>query len=55
MTALRWAKMPAPIAQGLLAIGGAILGRDLLRGERTLEALGLARYSREELFRVLEG
>src|SRR5438067_4147531 len=51
----RWAKVPAQIAQGLLAMGGAILGRDLLRGERTLEALGLARYSREELFRVLEG
>jgi len=51
----RWAKVPAPIAQGLLAMGGAILGRDLLRGERTLEALGLARYSREEVFRKLDG
>jgi opine dehydrogenase len=51
----RWAKVPAPIAEGLLAMGGAILGKDLLRGERTLEALGLAGCSREELFRKLEG
>jgi opine dehydrogenase len=51
----RWARVPAPIAEGLLAMGGAILGKDLLRGERTLEALGLARYSREELFRMLDG
>jgi opine dehydrogenase len=51
----RWARVPAPIAEGLLAMGGAILGKDLLRGERTLEALGLASCSREELFRKLEG
>ena len=51
----RWAKVPASIAEGLLAMGGAILGKDLLRGERTLEALGLASCSREELFRLLEG
>ena len=51
----RWARVPAPIAEGLLAMGSAILGKDLLRGERTLEALGFAQYSREELFRVLEG
>jgi opine dehydrogenase len=51
----RWARVPAPVAEGLLAMGGAILGKDLLRGERTLEALGLAACSREELFRLLEG
>jgi len=51
----RWARVPVPVAEGLLAMGGAILGKDLLRGERTLEALGLARYSREELFRLLDG
>jgi opine dehydrogenase len=45
----------APIAEGLLAIGGAILGKDLLRGERTLEALGLSQCSHEKLFRLLEG
>ena len=51
----RWTHVLAPIAEGLLAIGGAILGKDLLRGERTLEALGLAQCSHEELFRLLEG
>jgi len=51
----RWTHVLAPIAEGLLAIAGAILGKDLLRGERTLEALGLAQCSHEELFRKLEG
>jgi opine dehydrogenase len=51
----RWTHVLAPIAEGLLAIGGAILGKDLLRGERTLEALGLSQCSHEELFRLLEG
>lgn len=50
----RWARSPAPVASGLLAIAGAILGRDLARGERTLEALGLADMSREELVQRLE-
>ena len=38
----RWAAVDAPVANGLLAIAGAIVGRDLRRGARTLEALGLA-------------
>jgi len=38
----RWAGVDAPVANGLLAVAGAILGRDLRRGARTLEALGLA-------------
>src|SRR3954469_20963026 len=50
-----WAGVRAPVAEGLLAMGGAILGKDLMRGERTLEALGLAKYSREQLFRLLDG
>jgi opine dehydrogenase len=45
----RWAKVPAPVAEGLLAIASAILNKDLSRGERTLEALGLAALSKEEL------
>ena len=40
----RWAKQPAPVAEAMLAIGGAILGRDLAKGERTLEALGLSAF-----------
>ena len=49
----RWAGVEAPVAHGLLALAGAWLGRDLLRGERTLEALGLAGLSRDELTRRL--
>ena len=41
----RWASVDAPLAEGLLAVLGAILGRDLRRGARTLEALGLATLS----------
>ena len=49
----RWAQVDAPIAQGLLAIVGAYLGRDLRRGERSLEALGLASLSRTHLQQLL--
>ena len=49
----RWAGVDAPIAQGLLAITGGILGRDLRRGERTLEALGLNRLTSAQLRQLL--
>ena len=49
----RWAQVDAPIAQGLLAIVGGFLGRDLRHGERTLEAMGLAGLSRLELQQLL--
>ena len=49
----RWAGVDAPVAHGLLAVGGAWLGRDLRRGERTLEALGLAGMSQVELQQLL--
>ena len=45
----RWVQCDAPIAQGLLAIVGGFLGRDLRRGPRTLETLGLASLSRDAL------
>lgn len=45
----RWRGVEAPIAHGLLAIVGAILGRDLRAGPRTLEALGLAALDRDAL------
>ncbi|MGQ0510711.1 MAG: NAD/NADP octopine/nopaline dehydrogenase family protein [Betaproteobacteria bacterium] len=48
-----WAGVPCPVARGLLALGSAVLGRDLGAGARTLEALGLARHSREEMRRML--
>lgn len=49
----RWAGVDAPIAQGLLAIAGGFLGRDLRAGERTLERLGLARLTRGQMQRLL--
>ncbi|WP_088278301.1 NAD/NADP-dependent octopine/nopaline dehydrogenase family protein [Ideonella sp. A 288] len=49
----RWARVDAPITQGLLAIVGGFLGRDLRRGERTLDALDLADFSRAQLQQVL--
>ena len=45
----RWAGVDAPLAEGLLAVLGAILGRDLRQGARTFEALGLAALTRAEL------
>ena len=45
----RWAGTDAPIAHGLLAIVGGFLGRDLRYGERTLDALVLAKLSRAAL------
>jgi len=41
-SAARHAGVDAPIAHGLLAIVGGFLGRDLRKGPRTLEALGLS-------------
>jgi opine dehydrogenase len=49
----RWCGVDAPIAQGLLAVTGGFLGRDLRRGPRTLEALGLAGLDRGALQRLL--
>jgi opine dehydrogenase len=45
----RWSATDAPIANGLLAIVGGFLGRDLRHGPRTLEGLGLAGLGREAL------
>ncbi|MCE9657492.1 MAG: NAD/NADP octopine/nopaline dehydrogenase family protein [Burkholderiales bacterium] len=45
----RWCGVDAPIAQGLLAVTGGFLGRDLRQGPRTLEALGLAGLTRTAL------
>jgi opine dehydrogenase len=49
-----WAGVPCPVAGGLLAIGAAVLGRDLRAGARTLEALGLEHLSREAMHRLLQ-
>ncbi len=52
-SAARHAGVDAPIAHGLLAIAGGFLGRDLRRGPRTFEALGLAGLKPAELQRRL--
>src|SRR5688500_1471601 len=48
-----WADVPCPVARGLLALGSAVLGRDLRGAGRTLENLGLAAMSRDELRKAL--
>ena len=53
VSACEYAGVACPVARGLLALGSAVLGRDLRKGERTLEALGLAGLSREALQRLL--
>ncbi|MFY9510587.1 MAG: NAD/NADP octopine/nopaline dehydrogenase family protein [Rubrivivax sp.] len=45
----RWVGVDAPVAHGLLAVVGGFLGRDLRRGPRTLEALGLDGLDRRTL------
>ncbi|HUH85549.1 MAG TPA: NAD/NADP octopine/nopaline dehydrogenase family protein [Stellaceae bacterium] len=49
-----WARVPAPVARGLLAIGSAIVGEDLTESPRTLRALGLARLDPGGLARLLQ-
>jgi len=48
-----WAGVPCPVARGLLALGSAVLGRDLRAEGRTLENLGLDGLNREELRQML--
>jgi opine dehydrogenase len=49
-----WARVPAPVAHGLLALGGAVAGEDFTRSPRTLDALGLAGLERAGLARLLQ-
>ena len=44
-----WAGVACPVARGLLALGSAVLGRDLRTQGRTLENLGLAGLSKEAM------
>lgn len=48
-----WAQVDAPIAHGLLGIAGAIVGKDLRQGERTMSGLGLDALGAEELRALL--
>jgi opine dehydrogenase len=50
-----WAGVPSPVANGLLALGSAVLGRDLRTGSpRTLEALDLVRLDRAGMAALLQ-
>jgi len=49
----RYVQVDAPVAHGLLALAGAVLGRDLRKGPRTLDALDLATLSRTQLRSLL--
>ena len=49
-----WARVPAPVARGLLAIGSAMTGEDFTQSPRTLGALGLARLDPGGLARLLQ-
>jgi opine dehydrogenase len=49
----RWTGTDAPLTQGLLAVVGGFLGRDLRKGPRTLEALGLQTLGRDALQQLL--
>ena len=48
-----WAGVDAPIAHGLLALGGAVVGEDLRRTGRTLETLDLARLRKIDMQHLL--
>lgn len=50
----RWADVSTPIGAGLLAIGSAIVERDLFVTGRTLERLGLAQLSVSAMSRLLQ-
>ena len=50
----RWVGVDAPLSHGLLAMAGAILGHDLRHGPRTLDAMGLAALSRDQMSSLLD-
>jgi opine dehydrogenase len=50
-----WAGVACPVARGLLALGSAVVGRDLRATGRTLENLQLAGLSRDAMRELLRG
>jgi opine dehydrogenase len=48
-----WAGVPCPVARGLLALGSAVVGRDLRATGRTLERLRLNGMTRAEMRQLL--
>ncbi|MGB3246064.1 MAG: NAD/NADP octopine/nopaline dehydrogenase family protein [Sulfitobacter sp.] len=49
-----WAGVPAPTARGLLAVASAVCDTDFTVTGRTLAALGLDTFSREDMTKMLE-
>ncbi|WP_312935431.1 NAD/NADP-dependent octopine/nopaline dehydrogenase family protein [Pseudomonas sp.] len=49
----RWAGVPTPLAAGLLALASAVAGEDFYQHGRTLENLGVAGLTREQMHRLL--
>jgi opine dehydrogenase len=49
----RWVNHPMPISEGLLAIGSAITGKPLYGSGRSLESLGLADLSVDQMHKML--
>jgi opine dehydrogenase len=49
-----WAGIDVPVASGLLAMAGAIVGEDLALGERTLGAMGLERLDARAMTELLQ-
>ena len=50
----QWAKVPAPVATGLLALGSAVCGGDFLTTGRTLSSLGLQDKTMQQMKTVCE-
>lgn len=50
----RWAGVPTPVAEGLLALASAVTGRDLYAEGRTLENLGIAQLDRAAMGALLQ-
>jgi opine dehydrogenase len=50
-----WAGVPCPVARGLLALGSAVVGRDLRATGRTLENLKLNILGKQDLQTLLQG
>lgn len=49
-----WAGVPCPVARGLLALGSAVMGRDLRKTGRTLESLKLNALSKPAMRTLLQ-
>ena len=54
VSACEWAGVACPVARGLLALGSAVLGRNLREQGRTLESLHLSHFSIPDMKKLLQ-